>query len=315
MALGGIDLGATNLRAAVTDGDGEPVAIERRPTPNGPDGRTVVEAVTDTLEVAATAAGVVPSDLGAVGVGTIGPLDRNDGMVVHPPNLGEVAQIPLRDGLADHLGHDRIFVENDAIAGLVGELIAVEDSPENLVYLTMSTGIGAGVAVDGHVLLGRGGNAAEIGHIVVDPDGARTCGCGRPGHWEAYCGGAAIPGLARDLAASVPETTLEVADPDLTAADVFAAAGDDPLADRVIERVRAYNAIGVSGIVHAYAPDRVAIGGAVALENPSLVIDPLPRAIEAYTMLPLPEIRPAAHGRSAVLRGALALASQGGIGG
>lgn len=313
--VGGLDLGATNLRAAVADGAGDPLAVERRETPADTDGTGVARAAVETLEAAAAAAGGSVASLDAVGIGTVGPLDRPTGAVVSPPNLPGVDRIPLRDALVAVVGHPRIHVENDAVAGLVGERAASADPPANLGFLTLSTGIGAGVAVDGHVLCGRDGNAAEVGHLVVDPTGRRTCGCGRPGHWEAYCSGAAIPGFARDVAAEAELTTgLALDDRSLTAADVYAAAGGDPLADRVVERVQRYNAIGLADLVHAYAPDRVVVGGAVALQNQPLVVEPLREAADEFTMLPTPAIAPATHGRDAVLRGALTLAARGGVG-
>ncbi|MFB6353858.1 MAG: ROK family protein [Halobacteriales archaeon] len=312
--VGGVDLGATNLRAAVAVGRDGPDGVERRPTPQGDDGEAVAASVTDALADASAMAGLDPGELTAVGVGTIGPLDRDAGAVVEPPNLAGVERMPLRDELATFVGRDRVYVENDAVAGLVGERSARAHPPADLVYLTLSTGIGAGVAVDGHVLRGRRGNAAEVGHLVVDPAGRRTCGCGRPGHWEAYCAGAAIPGLARDLASGGSRgTDLDLDDPALSAADVLGAAGDDPLADRVVERVRGYNAIGLANVVHAYAPDRIAVGGAVALENRSLLVDPMAGAVAEHAILDVPAIEPAVHGHDAVLRGALALARSGGI--
>lgn len=314
--VGGVDLGATNLRAAVADGAAEPIAVERRPTPRGVDGEAVARAAGDALEAAAGAAGLDPTALEAVGVGTVGPLDREAGAVVRPPNLAGVDRVPLADALAAVVGHGRVFVANDAAAGAVGERAAAADPPANLVYLTLSTGIGAGAVVDGHVLVGRGGNAAEVGHLVVDPAGRLTCGCGRPGHWEAYCSGRAVPALARHVAeATGLDTALDLGAPDLDAATVLGAAGDDPLADRVVERLREYNAIGVAAVVHAFAPDLIAVGGAVALENPSLVIDPLADDVAAHAMVAVPAIRPARHGHDAVLRGALAVAANGGLGG
>ncbi|MDZ7701582.1 MAG: ROK family protein [Halobacteriales archaeon] len=223
-----------------------------------------------------------------------------------------VDRIPLQDVLIALLGHPRVYVENDAVAGLVGERAAAEGPATDLVYLTLSTGIGAGVAVDGHVLRGRAGNAAEVGHLVVEP-GGRTCGCGGAGHWEAYCSGAAIPGLARDLAEDGVDSSLPIGNEGPPAPDVFAAVGDDPLADRVVGAVQRYNAIGVADLVHAYAPDRIAVGGSVALENPGLVLEPLAAAVDEHTMLAVPTIGPAAHGDDAVLRGALTLAAQGGL--
>lgn len=313
MAVGGLDIGATNLRAAVADPGGEPRAVERRKTPRDADGAGVARAAAGALEDAARAAGVEVATLEAVGVGTVGPLDRPAGTVVRPPNLPGVDRIPLRDVLVALVGHTRVYVENDAVAGLVGERSAADEPPANLVYLTLSTGIGAGVAVDDHVLRGRAGNAAEVGHLVVEP-GGRTCGCGGAGHWEAYCSGTAIPGLAHDLADDEAlDTALPLDAGSVTAAEVFAAAGDDALADRVVEAVARYNAIGVADLVHAYAPDRIAVGGAVALENAARLIDPLADAVEAHTMLSVPAIEPATHGHDAVLRGALALATAGGL--
>lgn len=313
MTVGGIDLGATNQRAAVADADGEPLAIERRETPRDTDGPAVAQAVARTLEAAAESAGLDVATLDAVGVGTIGPLDRSAGTVIQPPNLPSVDRIPLKDVLIALIGHPRVHVENDAVAGLVGERAATAEPGANLVYLTLSTGLGAGVAVDGHVLRGRAGNAAEVGHLVVEPDG-RPCGCGGAGHWEAYCSGIAIPELAGDLAArSDLETVLPVEAGTFSAAEVFDAAGEDPLADRVVATVQRYNAFGIADLIHAYAPDRIAVGGAVALENPSVIIEPLPDAVGAHTMLSAPEIEPATHGHDAVLRGALALAAAGGL--
>lgn len=314
MAIAGVDLGATNLRAAVTREPGDPLAVEHVATPAGADGTAVARAAAETLERAADRAGQPIASLEAVGIGSIGPLDRSTGTVVQPPNLAGVERIPLRDVLIALVGHPRVYLENDAVAGLVGELAAATDPPSNLVYLTLSTGIGAGAAVDGHVLRGRAGNAAEVGHLLVEPTDGRACGCGGTGHWEAYCSGAAIPAFARDLAAACGlETTLDLDDPELSAADVYAAVGADPLADRVVDAVTRYNAIGVADLIHAYAPDRIAVGGAVALENPAAVIDPLARAVDRHTMLSVPDIGPAAHGHDAVLRGALALAAQRGL--
>ncbi len=311
MAVGAIDLGATNLRAAVADEPREPLAVERAATPTG-DGDAAARAAAGALADAADSAGVSVHSLEAVGVGTVGPLDRAAGAVVDPPNLPGVERVPLRDAIVALVGHPKVFVENDAVAGLVGERAAADGPADDCVYLTLSTGVGAGAAVDGHVLRGRSGNAAEVGHLVVEP-GGRRCGCGGAGHWEAYCAGAAIPGLARDIAGSEGvETALDLGD--LAAPELFAAAGGDPLADRTIELVQRYNAIGLADLVHAYAPVRIAVGGSVALENRELVIDPLAEAVAEHTMLEVPEIAPAAHGGDAVLVGALHLAAGSGLG-
>lgn len=321
-ALGAVDLGATHLRAAVGRSDAEegppprPVGVERRPTPTGVDGDLVADAAADALEAAAAGTGLEPSDLEVVAAGSVGPLDRQAGAAVDPPNLPGAGRIPLRSRLVAAVGHDRVIVENDAVAGLVGERAAMADPPGDLVYLTLSTGVGAGVAVDGRVLLGRDGNATEVGHLVVDPQG-RRCGCGGRGHWEAYAGGAAIPELARELGASTGMTTrLDLGEGAADAIAVFAAAdAGDPLATRVVERAVDASAVGLADVLVAYAPARVVIGGAVALENPAALLAPLRERTAAFAMGEVPPIRPAALGGDAVLRGALELARIGGLDG
>lgn len=318
--LGGVDVGATHLRAAVADaGDPSPpvpTAVERRPTPSGVDGTVVARTAADALSTVAAEVGVDPTSLGPIGVGTVGPLDHAAGAAIDPPNLDGVERLPLRDELIDRVGHDHVVVENDAVAGLVGVRAAMDDPPPNLVYLTLSTGVGAGVAVDDHVLRGRDGNAAEVGHLVVEPDG-RRCGCGGRGHWEAYAGGAALPDLARETGETTGlSTDLPLDDAELDAPAVFAAADQgDPLAGRVIERLLETTAVGVADLVAAYAPSLVVIGGSLALENRARLIDPLRGRARPWTLRAVPPIRPATLGGDAVLRGALELARTGGLGG
>lgn len=305
--VAGIDLGATNLRVAIASND-EILSRKRRPTPPGPTGEDVTAAVLETLDDALDQANLDTGSLDGVGVGSIGPLDLENGVVVDSPNLPEsVTAVRLVDPLADHTGAP-VRIENDAIAGVIGERAEADDPPDNLVYLTFSTGIGAGIAVDGRVLHGWGDNVGEIGHLVLDPDGERTCGCGRNGHWEAYASGSNIPGYARELAEEFDgDTSLPLAEESFSAADVFAQAGEDVLADMVIHRMSRWNAIGVANIVSAYAPEVVSIGGTVALENPELVIDPIRERLPPLVITRVPEIHESPLGGEAVLLGALAI--------
>jgi glucokinase len=315
-----VDLGATNTRALVAGPDGDERGRARRSTPQA-DGATVAAAVVATLEAACGAAGVAPGDLEAVGVGSIGPLDADAGAVVDPPNV-PAERIDLVDALHDRTGAP-VTLENDAVAGIRGER-RFTDCPEHAVYLTLSTGVGAGVAVDDHVLRGRRGNAAEVGHLTLVPDG-RPCGCGGTGHWEAYCSGSGIVAHARDLAAAGHETGLDAEHLDAPAvfeattpeavlaavtAGTDAAPPDieaDPLATHVLADAVRLNARGVAALAHAYAPELVSIGGAVALSNPGTVVDPVADLLdEAVLAVPAPDIRVTPLGADGGLRGALA---------
>jgi len=174
---GGVDLGATNVKAAVGDDAGVVVGQAERPTPTGPDGDAVGAAVVETLVDAAADGGVAPNELVAVGVGSVGPLDSAAGAVVDSANLpAGIEHVPLVDPLEERFGAE-VTLHNDAVAGVIGERFYADRTPADMAYVTISSGIGAGVTVDGNVLSGWDGNAAEVGHWMVEPGGL-PCGCG-----------------------------------------------------------------------------------------------------------------------------------------
>jgi len=309
----GVDLGATTIRAVVGDRAGRVAGADRRPTPQGSTGVAITAAVLDAVREACADAGVDPEDIVGAGIGAVGPLDRDAGATVDPTNLPDVDRIPLVGPLGTLLSTDRITLHNDATAGAIGERF-FGDGDDHLVYLTLSTGIGAGAVVDGHVLVGWRGNAAEVGHVTLSPDG-RSCGCGGAGHWEAYCSGANVPGYARDLHDG-EETRLELDDPDLDAAAVFEAdAAGDAFATRVVDRIGRWNALGVATVVHAYAPETVAVGGGVARNNPDRILAPIREGLSRHVdVVSVPKIRLADEDGDAVVRGALASAITDGTG-
>jgi glucokinase len=142
-----------------------------------------------------------------------------------------------------------------------------------------------------------------------------TCGCGHEGHWEGYCSGNNIPEYAAELHAEDPvETALPVDDPDFSAVDVFEHAGDDEFADHVIDQVAYWNAMGVANIVHAYAPLVVFVGGAVALNNPELTLDPIRDHLPDMVMSNIPQLELTTLGDDVVLKGAIASALTAGTG-
>jgi glucokinase len=304
----GLDVGASNLRCALATADYDHVAQIDRQTPQGP----TVEAFTDGIRAAITdtlaEAGVAPAAVDGAGIASIGPLDVTAGLIRETVNLdSSLEAVPIRATVASCLPEVPVWLCNDAIAGVVAEYCE-RDPVENLAYLTLSSGIGAGVVVDGHVLHGVDGNAAEVGHVTLDPGASRPCGCGGRGHWEAFAGGENIPAYAADIAETEGLDDSLLAD-GCTTATVFEAHGEDPLATETVERVGDWNAQGVATLVNAFAPRSVAVGGAVALNNERLVLDRIRERIGRYLMGPAPEIRLTRLGTDVVLRGALLLAA------
>jgi glucokinase len=313
----GVDLGATNVRAAVADEEGDVVSVHRADTPNGPTGIAVTEAVLECIREACAVAEVDPSEIRATGIGSIGPLDLADGAIDSPANLPDtIDRIPLTGPVGELIDSDRVSLHNDTVAGVIGERFYSDRNPDDMVYLTISSGIGAGVCVDGQVLSGWDGNAGEVGHMVVDPRGRRTCGCGRDGHWEAYCSGNNIPEYATLLAedAGRLDTDLPLQNPDFSAVDVFKAAGDDEFADHVVDQLAHWNALGVTNIAQSYAPLVIYVGGAVALNNESLVVDPIRERVGNLVFNNVPDVQLTNLGDDVVLKGAIASALTGGTG-
>ncbi|ADJ16402.1 ROK family protein [Halalkalicoccus jeotgali] len=313
----GVDLGATNIRAAVADGEAEILAVARRETPQGPTGIDVTEAVLRALRAACEEATVEPHSIAAAGIGSFGPFDLAAGTIENPANLPDTVEtIPLTGPVEKLIDSEKVYLHNDTIAGVIGERFHSDRNPDDMVYLTISSGIGAGVCVDGNVLSGWDGNAGEVGHMTIDPEGLRTCGCGHDGHWEAYCSGNNIPKYARLLYrdAQGMDTTLPIADPDFSAVDVFEYAAEDDFARYVVEQVGHWNAMGVANIVHAYAPLVVYVGGAVAINNPELTLDPIREKLEEMVFVNIPQIELTTLGDDVVLHGAIASAMTGGTG-
>lgn len=313
----GVDLGATNIRAAVADGEAEILALARRETPQGPTGIDVTEAVLRALRDACESAGIDPRAIEATGIGSFGPFDLAAGTIENPANLPDTVEtVPLTGPIEELIGSERVYLHNDTIAGVIGERFHADRNPDDMVYLTISSGIGAGVCVDGNILEGWDGNAGEVGHMTIDPEGLRTCGCGHDGHWEAYCSGNNIPKYARLLYrdAQGMDTALPIEDPDFSAVDVFENAERDDFASYVIEQVGHWNAMGVANIVHAYAPLVVYVGGAVAINNPELTLDPIREKLEEMVFVNIPQIELTTLGDDVVLHGAIASAMTGGTG-
>lgn len=248
----GVDIGATKIRACVTS---EELRINDRvvrPAPGTTNPDSFATELRRLIKHACSAAGLSPAEITAAGVGSAGPIEWTPRAVVSPTNL-PVTDVPLERVVSETIETPRVRVRNDATCGAIGEREFADAATDDMVYLTTSTGLGAGVVVDGEVL---GRNAGEVGHMMVDPDRQMRCECGSSGHWEAYCSGANLPRYARRLHDST-ETDLATSlpmDGSLSAAQIFEAVPGDQLASAVVEQFGRWNVIGLTNTIHAYAP-------------------------------------------------------------
>ena len=309
----GVDLGATNLRVAIADENGLLVKVSKPTIREGKGidvSRQIITMVNEILEKT----GISIDEIEGIGVGSIGPLDLKRGIIIDTPNL-PFKEIPIVKPLRREFNKPVVLL-NDCTTAVVGErYFGYGRGLDNIVYITISTGIGGGAYVDGHLLLGKDGNAVEIGHMVVDFEGRLMCGCGKAGHWEAYCSGRGIPNLVRMyLREKKVEKTeiLRLVEGDLdkiTAKTLFDAArlGDD-IALEIVELIGRLNAIGIANVINVYDPELVTIGGSVALKNKELILEPIKRNVGEYAINRIPRIDLTPLKGDIVLYGAVALA-------
>ncbi|MFN3285334.1 MAG: ROK family protein [bacterium] len=305
-----VDLGGTWIRAGRVSPEGEVTQTVRAPTP-----QTGPKAVADAIAELVRRLGPLPP--GRVGVAVPGPLSVREGVVFEPPNLQGWRDVPLRGMLEDRLGRP-VVLENDANAAAVGEWWrGAGRGSRHLVYVTVSTGVGGGLVLDGRLYRGATDTAGEIGHVLVDPAGP-VCSCGRRGHLEGIASG---PAIARWVVERIREgrpSVLPKGRP-LSAREVAEAAeAGDGLAREAFERAGRYLGWAVAGLLNLLNPEVVVIGGGVAAAGRWL-FEPLREAArEASFERPWGAARivPAALGDRAGLLGAAYVArEEGGMSG
>lgn len=290
----GVDIGGTKVAVGVVDESGRVVARTRRQTPDRSTHPHVVEEVIrDAVEELRH-----DHEVGAVGVGAAGFVDATGDLVRFAPHLSWREE-PLRQRLGELVGLP-VFVDNDANAALWAEhRFGAAKGADNAALVTLGTGIGGSLLIAGRLYRGSNGMAGEFGHMQVMPDG-RPCECGRRGCWEQYASGKALAAYARAAG-------LDLAGPALTEA----AEEGHPVARGAYAEVGRWLGVGLAGLIAAFDPDVVVIGGGVGSVG-ELLLAPA-RAVVAYDVVGvghrvLPDIVVAHCGADAGLIGAADLA-------
>jgi glucokinase len=246
----------------------------------------------------------------AIGIASPGPLDPHTGTILDTPNIKEWVNFPVGPRLCETFGVP-VFLDNDAnMAGLAEWQYGAGRGHNDLVYLTVSTGIGGGVITNGKLLQGFRGMAAELGHITVDPNGP-LCGCGHPGHIESFASGPAIARYVAEQLKAGKASSLHTT-PKPTAVQVAEAARDgDALALEAFERAGYYLGIAVANYLAIFDPSILIFGGG-ASQAGDLLFLPFQKSLKKNVFHPhyLDDlvITKAALGDDAGLLGALALA-------
>jgi glucokinase len=304
-----VDIGGTSIRVAAYEPDCiKPAAHTRVRTLADQPG--VFDRLIKALE------SIWPQGkVDAIGMASPGPLDPHTGTILDTPNIAEWVNFPVGPRLAEHFGVP-VYLDNDAnMAGLAEWQFGAGKGHHDLVYLTVSTGIGGGVITNNHLLQGFRGMGAELGHMVVDPNGP-PCGCGKNGHIESFSSGTAIAryvneqlkaGHASSLQTQPVVTTVQIAE---------AALQGDALAISAFERAAHYLGIAVANYLATFDPSILVFGGGVSQVG-DLLFQPFEASLRKHVFHPhyLDNlvITKAALGDDAGLLGALALARNQGV--
>ncbi|MFC2041968.1 ROK family protein, partial [Chloroflexota bacterium] len=187
----GIDLGGTKILTAVTSAEGKLLSRDHSITPASEGQEAVVKSILESARRSLSQAGITTAALRVIGIGAPGLSNPETGVVFTSPNLPGWHDFPLRDIIEKELGR-KAFLINDADAAAIGELyFGAGRGARNFIYITVSTGIGGGIIIDGKVYIGSTGIAGELGHMVIADEGP-SCNCGNRGCWETLASGTAL---------------------------------------------------------------------------------------------------------------------------
>lgn len=309
----GIDLGATHVRAVLSDEKGHFFAKLREGTDKRSE-RAICDQIVRMSCRLCEETRLKMRGLKGVCIASAGPLSLKRGALVNATNF-PFRYIPIVKPVRNRLKIP-VCMLNDCTVSVIGEReFGAGGGMDNLAYITLGTGIGCGVYVDGHVLMGEDGKAAEVGHFVINPAGGLRCGCGKTGHWESYCSGRNIPNFVRAKLEGIDgrkvrkSLLFELAGGDLSnlsAETLFKAARDkDELSLEIVEEMGKLNAAGFANVIEAYDPSLITVGGSVALKGEELVMDPIRRYLKRYVARRLPKVMITPLGEDVGLYGAV----------
>jgi glucokinase len=264
----GIDLGGSKILAAVVDAHGGILSSDESVTPAAKEREAIVQSIVDSAHRALGQVGVAISDIYAIGVGAAGISSPEAGILFSSPNLPGLRNVLLRDIMQEKLGK-RTFLINDADAAAIGEFyFGAGRGARSFVYVTLSTGIGGGIIIDGRIYTGAIGAAGEVGHMTIDDNGP-LCNCGNRGCWETLASGTALVREARRrIEGGVRTSILEYAERDIdkvTPQAIHRAAQQgDNLAKELIARTAHYIGVGLANLVNIFNPELIVIGGGLS---------------------------------------------------
>lgn len=282
----GIDLGGTTVKMGLFDNKGEMLEKWEIVTRKEQDGSLILPDIAEAVKKKNEEKGIAPEEIAGIGIGVPGPVTA-DGRVLKCANLGW-GIFSVADKLSELTGIQNIKVGNDANVAALGEQWRGGGRGFNsIVMVTLGTGVGGGVIIDGKILAGSNGAAGEIGHLTVNPKETRTCGCGKKGCLEQYSSATGIMRAAAEkLSNSDKESSMRQYEK-VTGKEIFKEyEAGDAVAKEVVEEFAAYLGMGLSHVAAVADPEAFVIGGGVSKSGP-VVIDVIKKEYEKNVMFAL----------------------------
>ena len=285
----GVDLGGTNIAVGVVDENNQMVGRARLKTKLPRPAEEVFADVAQACRMAAEDAGITLADVASVGIGAPGTINKETGVIEYANNF-DFFNIPARDILHGYLGDLPIYLDNDANCAALGEAIAgAGHGVMNFIAITLGTGVGSGIVIDGKLVTGINFAAGEMGHTVICLDG-EPCSCGRRGCWESYSSATALIAQTKEVMRVSPDSLMwQIAQESIynvnghTAFDGMRQG--DAAAKKVVDKYIYYLAQGITNVVNIFQPDMICIGGGISHEGETLLA-PLRRMVsrERYSI-------------------------------
>lgn len=309
----GIDLGGTKILTAVADEEGNILAKIKLPTEAHKGKDKVIDNIIVSINKVLNKVNLNYEDIVRMGVGIPGPLNIEEGLVYQAPNLGW-ENVPISEILEEKTSIP-VNLENDANAAALGEKwFGAGQGIDNLLYITISTGIGGGIIIDRKIYHGANDGAGEIGHMVIEPNGP-LCGCGNYGCLEALASGTAISRMGKEAVEKHQNTIiLELSNGNLDSIDggiiAKAAKMGDEVAKEIWVKAGYYLGIGLANLLNIFNPEMIILGGGV-MKAGDLIMEPMQKSLKKYSFenaFNSVQIRQAVLGDEVGVKGAIAVA-------
>lgn len=269
----GIDLGGTNIAVGAVSDDGKILSQKSCPTDSARGYAAVIRDMAKLAEGAAADAGFAKNEIKGIGIGCPGTVDNKSGLIVYACNV-DMKNVPAADEMHKYFPNVPVVLENDANAAALAEYSVSGNGADSFIAVTLGTGVGGGIILNGKIYHGFNGVGGEIGHFTLVHDGIE-CACGKRGCWETYASVSALVHQTEDAIAAQPSGLMaKIAEKDgkVNGKTAFTAAKQgDKAAQDVVEKYLTYVADGITSIVNIFQPEKLVIGGGISREGEYLL--------------------------------------------